>query len=240
MVIKKTNVEEKLRYYRNKTSSPDNIFEEVKLILQSHRVNQYDLEYELKNTTQNFINNFKIDSLESDRIYHISHIKKICIDYRLRFLDSKYFKGDYPQEAITEIKKTQKTHEIQLKGLKIVAPSKLFKLKNADDPLLFAPMGNDYFYLIHKWGNDLHPFRKLLMLPFKSFFNLFILVLLISFILTEMLPIKLFAKNNMNSSMFWVLFIFMFKMVTSIVLFYGVALGKNFNPAIWKSKYFNA
>jgi len=25
-----------------------------------------------------------------------------------------------------------------------------------------------------------------------------------------------------------------------VVIFYGFALGKNFNPAIWKSKYFNA
>ena len=29
----------------------------------------------------------------------------------------------------------------------------------------------------------------------------------------------------------------MFKAIASIVLFYGFALGKNFNPAIWNSKY---
>ncbi|WP_395062778.1 hypothetical protein [Flavobacterium sp.] len=36
-----------------------------------------------------------------------------------------------------------------------MAPSKAFNLKKYDDPLLFAPIGNDYYYLIHKWGNDL-------------------------------------------------------------------------------------
>ena len=48
-----------------------------------------------------------------------------------------------------------------------MAPSKLFKLKNADDPLLFASLGSDYFYLIDKWGNDLSYFRKISMWPFK-------------------------------------------------------------------------
>jgi hypothetical protein len=33
------------------------------------------------------------------------------------------------------------------------------------------------------------------------------------------------------------LFFFMFKAIASIVLFYGFALGKNFNPAIWNNRY---
>jgi len=32
-------------------------------------------------------------------------------------------------------------------------------------------------------------------------------------------------------------YFFMFKAIAAIVLFYGFALGKNFNPAIWNSKY---
>src|SRR5690606_19200141 len=116
----------------------------------------------------------------------------------------------------------------QIRGFRIIAPSKVFKLENADDPLLFAPIGNDYFYLIHKWGNDLHPLRKLLVLPFKNFLNLTALILIVSYVTTELLPMWLFAREG-DSSMFWLLFIFIFKMVGGITLFYGVALGKNFN-----------
>ena len=49
------------------------------------------------------LNNFDLDLLNKQKIFHLDHIKKICIDYRLRFLDIKYFKNDLPEEAIKEI-----------------------------------------------------------------------------------------------------------------------------------------
>lgn len=184
-------------------------------------------------------NSFDFDTLDTNRIYHIRHIKKVCIDYRLRFLDLRYFKPALPQEAIEAIEKLETLHNTRLEQLKIVAPSRLFKLEDKDDPLLFVPLGNDYFYLVHKWGNDLHPLRKLLVWPFKSLPNLMVLVFLISFLATFMIPSGLFSKQE-STAEFWILYFFMFKMIASIVLFYGFALGKNFNPAIWDSKYFNA
>jgi hypothetical protein len=239
MLLKKTNIEEKLQKIRNKTISPDTILDEVKKILNEDDRKDEEIQQKLNDSGKQIINKFDIDELEADRIYHIDQIKKICIDYRLRFLDTRYFKGKYPQQAFTEIKNIEKKHDIELKGFKIVAPSKLFKLENADDPLLFAPMGNGYYYLIHKWGNDLSPLRRLLMLPFKNFRNLTILVLLVSWILTEMVPVGLFSKEDTVANFFMVYF-FMFKSVAAVVLFYGFALGKNFNHAIWNSKYFNA
>src|SRR5690606_30687655 len=239
MLLKKTNVEEKLRNYRNKISHPNTILEQVNSLLKTDARHEVQIQNKLRSSKENITNNFNIDILEADRVYNISHIKKICIDYRLRFLDTKYFKGNYPQEAISEIKKLEKEHQIQIQGFKIIAPSKAFKLKNADDPLLFAPIGNNYFYLVHKWGSDLHPLRKLLALPFKNFLNLTVLILIMSYLITELLPMRLFVKEG-DPSMFWLLFIFIFKMAAGITLFYGVALGKNFNQAIWNSKYFNS
>ena len=110
-------------------------------------------------------NHFDFEQLETKRIFHRDTIKKTCIDYRLRFLDLHYFKGDVPVEAIESIQALEQAHNTELQNMKIIAPSKLFKLKNADDPLLFVPIGNEYYYLIHKWGNDLHPLRLLLMWP---------------------------------------------------------------------------
>ena len=79
----------------------------------------------------------------------------------MRFLDLKYFKNDLPQEAFDKIAQLEGEHNTTLAGFKIMAPSKLFRLKDTDDPLLFVPIGNDYFYLIHQWGDDLHPLEKL-------------------------------------------------------------------------------
>lgn len=239
MAFKKTNIKEKLIGVRSKTKSPEHILREVYEIIGAVTENQNRIQNNITVGGSKTINLFDPDLLEVDRIFHLDHIRDICIDYRLRFLDSKYFKGEIPQEALSEINRLEKIHGTEIIGFKIIAPSKLFKLKDKDDPLLFAPIGNNYFYLVHKWGNDLHPFRKLMMWPFKNIVNLVLLVLLISYGLSEMLPNGLFSKTNSRGE-FWLIFLFMFKMVAAIVIYYGFALGKNFSPAIWKSKYFNA
>ena len=66
-----------------------------------------------------------------------------------------------------------------------------------------------------------------------------LLVFLVSYVTTLMIPSGLFSKTAASSE-FWIIFFFMFKCIASVVIFYGFALGKNFNPAIWNSKYFNA
>ena len=212
-----TNIAEKLSIEKTKANA---LLDHVNVLIQS-------------STTKN---TFDFDRLESNNIYHIDTIKNVCIDYRLRFLDLKYFKNDLPQEAFDKIAKLETEHNTQLEGFKIMAPSKLFRLKNTDDPLLFVPLGNNYFYLIHQWGDDLHPFRKALMWPFKNIWNLIVLILGISWIATLLTPMAIFSKTT-SWGTFWMVYFFMFKAIASIVLFYGFALGKNFNPAIWNSKY---
>ena len=98
-----------------------------------------------------------------DKVFHIDSIEKLCIKYRLRFLDTHLFKGDYPNELYSIIPELEATHETKLENFKIMAPSKLFRLKTKEDPLLFVPIGNGYYYLIHKWGNDLKTYRNKLL-----------------------------------------------------------------------------
>lgn len=190
----------------------------------------------IKRSKKNHFNDFNLDKLDNDKIFHLNTIRKICIDYRLRFLDIKYFKGEIPSEAIDKIKQLENDHNKKLNNFKIMAPSIMFRLKKTDDPLLFVPIGDNYFYLIHKWGNDLAPLRKIRMWPFRSIKNLLLTLLFVSYAITLITPLSIFT-NSPNSSDFWILFLFMFKAVVSIVLFLGVALGKNFNPKIWNSRY---
>ena len=154
----------------------------------------------------------------------------------MRFLDLKFFKNKLPQEALDTIQSLESAHDTQLGSFKIMAPSALFRLEKTDDPLLFVPLGKDYYYLVHKWGNDLHPLRKVLMWPFKNIWNLMLAVFAFSWILTELTPMGLFTRTP-DSSSYWMLLFFMFKAVASVVLYFGFALGKNFNPAIWNNRY---
>lgn len=239
MLLKRTNLEEALGRVKMKDVDDIVIQKEIEGIFIAEEQQDAKIGQRLKEENACKLNALDFDLLESKKIYHIRHIKEICIDYRLRFLDSNYFKGDIPQQAISKIKQLEKEHGTILNGFKIVAPSKLFKLKDKNDPLLFVPLGNDYFYLIHKWGNDLHPMRKVLMWPFKSIVNLTLLVFITSYFVALMFPLGLFTKT-ISGYEFWILFFFMFKMLAAVVIFYGIAKGKNFNPAIWNSKYFNA
>ena len=234
MFLKRTNIEQKLS-----SIAEADIIESVYELLKKDTEKEDRIEKKLSGNSKRIQNNFVFDLLETDKIYHLNQIKQICIEYRLRFLDSKYFKGEIPAPGISKIKALEKSHKIDIEGFKIIAPSKLFRLEDKDDPLLFAPIGNNYFYLIHRWGNDLHPLRKAFAWPFKNIVNLTAIVLIIAYLFTLMVPEGLFSKNN-SSAEFWIIFFFMFKSLASIVIFYGFALGKNFNPAIWNSKYFNS
>ena len=208
--------------------------------IRAYELTANDQETALKTLYDSFeirtTNAFNFDLLDRNKIYHLEQIKKVSINYRLRFLDLKYFKNKLPESAHQDIQQLEALHETHLSGFKIMAPSALFRLEKADDPLLFAPLGNDFYYLVHKWGNDLHPMRRLMMLPFKNIWNLLGLVLAISFVVTEIMPKNLFTKSP-DASTYWMLLFFNFKAIASVVLFYGFALGKNFNPAIWNNKY---
>ena len=238
MMLPKTNLEEKLLQIKRKSAIEDTIISEVKQILNSDFETEAKIEKKLFSSSTEIENHFNFDLLETQNIYHVSQIKKICTDYRLRFLDSKYFKGEIPQTAISKIKHLERKHKQSIKGFKMMAPSRLFKLEDKDDPLLFAPIGNGYYYLIHKWGNDLHPLRKLLVWPFRGMVNLTLTALVVSYLATFLIPNGLFSKAN-SSAQFLVLFLFMFKTIGAIVIYYAFAKGKNFNASIWNSKYFN-
>lgn len=239
MLLKKTNIEEKLQRLKHKSTSENTTLEAVKAILAKDDNIDERISETLNNGKSSDKNNFNFDLLETENIYHIEQIKSICIDYRLRFLNSRFFKGKLPYEATSKIKSLEKAHKTEFKGFKIIAPSKLFKLENADDPILFAPIGNGYYYLIHKWGNDLNPFRKLLMWPYKGFGNLIFTVFLVSLLATALFPEGIFS-NKPNSTQAGMIFFFIFKSIAAMVIYYGFAAGKNFNYAIWNSKYFNA
>lgn len=236
MLLERTNVESKLRRSQEVLLDSEDILQKVKEVLDQDHDKETRILNALDNGSSGTVNPFDIDLLDSGNIFYLDAIQRICIDYRLRFLDTKYFKGDIPREAMNKIKALERDHDLEIGGFKIIAPSKLFKLNKTDDPLLFAPIGNGYYYLIHTWGNDLDPLRKWLMWPFRNFETLAFTTLMVSLCLTLLVPEGLFSKET-SSAEFWMLFFFMFKSIAAIVIFYGFALGKNFNTAIWNCTY---
>ncbi len=237
MLLNKTNLETELILERKKFNVENDILNDVRLILSENQNRRDAISKELSAKSSTNENKFDFDLLETDKIFHLEQIKKVSIDYRLRFLDSHLFKNEIPEEAISKINLLEKNHDTTLEGFKIMAPSKTFQLMSYDDPLLFAPIGNNYYYLIHKWGNDLSATRKLKVLPFKSLFHFLFMTLLLSVLITLLIPV-----NNLSRSIplaGFIEFLFVWKGVIAVGLYGFFMAGKNFNTRIWNRKYFN-
>jgi hypothetical protein len=237
MLLNKTNLETELLFERKKFIAKNDIINDVRLILSENQNRRDQINKILSEKSSTNSNNFNFDLLETDKIFHLDQIKKVSIDYRLRFLDSHLFKNEIPEEAISNIHNLEKNHGTTLEGFKIMAPSKTFQLESYDDPLLFAPIGNNYYYLIHKWGNDLSAIRKLSVLPFKNLGNFVITTMLVSIVITVFVPVNNLSKSIPMAG--FIEFLFIWKGVIAVGLYGFFMAGKNFNTRIWNRKYFN-
>ena len=179
--------------------------------------------------------------LDTDKIFDLTAIKGLCTKYRLRFLPTKFFKADFPPEAIRAIKTLEKNHNTEIKSFMIIAPSGLFKLEDANkDPLLFVPLENNKFYLIHQWGNDLGWHRRIKAWPFKTFGRLVSSIILLSIIITAFMPGFLISSSvNYFSLGRFVFGVWMMLFMAAIVSFLWFTLNQKFSTDAWNSHTFN-
>ena len=232
--MKKVNLFEELLRERNKQISSIELKSLIKDICEKEDFKKNRIAKSLNEKNNENFNKMKFEEMETKNIFHKDTIKSICVQYRLRFLDSNLFKGDYPNNITKVISDIENKHETTLNNFMIMAPSKLFKIKSPDDPILFVPIGNDYYYLIHKWGEEFNYLRKLLVLPFKNIDNLTVFSILVSvfFALVGKLLIP-----SLTSSEVFILFLFLVKGFIFIFFYMFFLTRRNFSESIWNSKY---
>ncbi len=237
MLVKPLNLEKELLAERRKRLSEAALLEEVEALLAENENQRNQIIQKLQEKDKTTCNALQFDLLATDNIFHSNQIEAICVKYRLRFLESSLYKNSIPEEAISKIRAIESAHNTSLEGFKIAAPSIAFHLKNYDDPLLFVPIGNNYYYLIHRWGNDLHPLRKWLVLPLKNLWTFTVTAIIISALLTCLVPETNLSKSVPLAPV--IIFLFIFKSIFAIFAYYFFMMGKNFNSEIWQRKYYN-
>ena len=102
--MKSVDINSELTKLKGKTRS-----KEDDLIHEANRILAQDLfsEKKILNNLKHYNNSFELideDDMQSDLIFKVSEIKKIALDYRLKFIDSKFFNAEIPYEAILKIK----------------------------------------------------------------------------------------------------------------------------------------
>lgn len=187
----------------------------------------------------------RLRHLDPERIYDIRTIRALCVKYRLRFLDAGLFKGELPPQAVQAVRAMERQAGGPITSYRIMAPADRFRLCDSEaDPLLFVPIGNDRYYLVHKWGNDLSPMRAVLGWPFRSPLNLAALVLAMAVLMALVVPSQ-WLRPGMVDAPYWtgtrVLFIgWSFLVLSAFTVFGWLAFFGQFSDRSWNSRYFNA
>ena len=209
-------------------------------IKQGKEVDEYIVN-KLKSAPKPGKSNINPELLEKNRIFSIDDIKTVCINFRLRFLDSKYFKmEELPYDAVIAIKSLERHLGEEVKHIKIVGSKEFFKLEDRHkDPLIFARIDNDNYYLIHKWGNDFPWYKKIVNYPFRSVLSLLLTMVVIGIPLSFLIPVIIFHKPEevryyQNLYLAGCCIYTFFTMV-----FGGFTFYKHFSKVCWNSPYFN-
>lgn len=121
-------------------------------------------------------------------VFTVDQIKKLAIDYHLRFLPSKHYTGSYDVEVAAKVKQFAKDTNSVVDNYSlgyryyILAPEQMFELNDVKhiskrelrrqlDPAIFFQIDENHYRLIHKWGSDFTIFRYLLGYRWKGFYQ---------------------------------------------------------------------
>ncbi|MDX5448027.1 MAG: hypothetical protein LPK47_06580 [Bacteroidota bacterium] len=240
--MKGVNLERALREERRKVEkrNPDDILEAFRDLLKGDDLLDDEITARIFEKPSGELPMLDLRKLDPDRIFTLEQIRNLCVNYRLRFLDSSLFIGEIPYEAISRIKAIQRDQKEDLSHFKIMAPAPMFKLREKDrDPLLFVPLGDQRFYLIHQWGNDLNPLRKLLVYPFRSFESLFKTIVFFALLISVSIPSEIMMGPYDTTSLHIrvIFFFYLFLAFSGLTAVWGFSRFKNFNNALWKSRF---
>ena len=170
---------------------------EVKLLLEGNASEDARILRGLsKNSHFNRIENLRGKQLELEKIeteyegkvFTIDQIEKLCVDYRLRFLQSRFYTGSYDVEVAAKIKDFSKTTNTSIdewsleRRFFMMAPKEMFQLttekyiskaeiRRRQDPAIFYQIDEKHYRLIHKWGDDFTIFRLIEGFRWKSWWS---------------------------------------------------------------------
>lgn len=203
-----------------------------------------------KNSHFNRIENIRgkqieLENLETEyegKVFKIEQIETLCVDYRLRFLQSRLYTGSYDVEVASKIKDFARTTNTSIddyslgRRFYVMAPQEMFELKDEKyiskaelrrlaDPAIFYQIDENHYRLVHKWGSDFTVFRLLQGFRWKSWwshqiFNTLMVMPIFAFLylMIHQAPASEIDNSSISTMLIVVLSSFLFSM-----LFFGLA-----------------
>ena len=227
-------VEALVRERKKVRSKEDALIGEVNKILKDELYTEKNILQNLQTYNETF-DFLQEKDLDKNKIFGLTEIKNICIQYNLRFLDSQSFKGDFPSEALYAIKELRGKEKF--KKFKVLGTIKSFKSQNITvEPMLFAETNYGNYFLVHQWGQKVTWHKKISSFPMRGIETLLGTIICISLFLSLTLPNNLLIYNNafpywdMHRIAVFFHFIILFSGLTIYVVF---AFHKKFSSSAW-------
>lgn len=241
-MFSKINLKDELKKFQSKENS------DILDLVNNQLLNDELMENNIKknlNSCSTTNENIDLVTYNENDVYDLKSIKSIAVKYRLRFLPTKYFKNEIPQEAIFKTKSLEKKNNTSIKNFHILAPATSFDLEDVNkDPLLFAPLKNGKYLLIHQWGTDLAWYKKLSALPLRSLESILISIGFVALLLSIITPTWLILNSaEIDMGYFgyhriaW--FLYAYILISSITTF--ICFSQNIYPSEyqWNKKTYN-
>lgn len=236
-MLERNNIKEKLQHLAaNSRSNQEELLREAKRILKQELFSEKKILENLKQYNKAF-EILDEENLDPRLVFRIEEIRQLAITHRLKFLESKLYKSEFPYEGVLRIKYLNDSFHKDIKHFRILShPDSFVNTSQNHESLLFARTNYDNYYLIHSWGKKPKWYRPYQFWPLKKFESLVITLLIITLIIALLLPtnlITLDAKatywSGYRAAAFFHLLIFNLG-VTAYITF---AFGKNFSSSIW-------
>jgi len=239
MNITQVSLKDELR--RSRDVSGD-ILGQVKLIFEGEEKREKDILRRLTRQAGTAGIPVQLHENDSRNLYQAEHIRALCIKYRLRFLSSSAYAADFPAEAIQQIKAFENRYGFKPESFSMIAPEAVFSLTDANaDPMLFADLGNGYYYLLHTWGRDMNRFRSWWCYPLRSVYHFTFAVFVLAALFSFCFPFSImgFQSKFEFTVRCW------FALHCMIAFFgFGIFIGsttqQRFSDDCWNSRTFNS
>ncbi|MEI6020645.1 MAG: hypothetical protein WCR21_05910 [Bacteroidota bacterium] len=224
---------------RKTISAEDKLIFETKKILNNDLISEKNILQHLGHYKQmnELVNEESVDGLY---VFSVDDIYKTAVNYRLKFLDSRYFNAQLPYELVLKIKDIEKAQQKGLKHFKILSGDKSFRGKeNTDACALFVKTNHNNYFLIHQWGERLSLKRKIINWPLRNFETFALSIACITFIEGLLIPNSFIIReptaeywNGYRGGTFFHLLI----INTGFSVYLLLTFAKNFSNNLWNRK----
>lgn len=177
--------------------------------------------------------------------YTIEEIRSLAIDYDLKFLSTKSFRGSIDTRISAKLAEFFDGNNLNdmddTERFYLLAPKKAFNFSNKENPKPINPIlfyrpnrGDNKYLIIHQWGNEFTMFRLLRGLMKRNLFTLFLSGYVIGFLVVNIF-MSMMGNYNIRADIATSFLFGFLGLLTARILFVGEAFRTNdLNEENWQ------